>query len=194
MAATGATSLLLVDRTGILTRIVRLPKAPPGGWTRQLLNEAVRAQLDQGDQGDLPALSAESYAPTVAITDHVRARNPRCTAYDCPQLGRTAAIWTTTCPGRADPTEVDNLAPRHRRHHELKTRGLVRDPAQSRRVGRTQHAHRTHRHHQARTPTRLRTRRRLRPHGRPTTPPDGGCVTVAAGRWLRDGGCVTVAA
>ncbi len=121
MAATGAASLLLVDSAGILTRIVRLPKAPPGGWTRQLLQAAVRAQLDQGD---LPALSCQSYAPTVAITEQVRARNPRCTAYDCP-LERTAAIWTTTCPGHADPTEVTNLAPRHRRHHELKTRGLV---------------------------------------------------------------------
>ena len=29
-------------------------------------------------------------------------------------------------PWPRGPTAVDNLAPRHRRHHELKTRGLVR--------------------------------------------------------------------
>ena len=115
MAGTGPTSLLLVDRTGKLTRIVRLPKAPPGGWTRRLLNEAVRAQLDRSDLGnlgdlgdpgdlaDVPSMRCETYAPTVAITDHVRARNPRCTAYDCPTSSAAAAIWTTTCPGHADP-------------------------------------------------------------------------------------------
>ena len=35
-----------------------LPKAPPGGWTRDLLNGSVRAALP-----DLPDLETESYEP-----------------------------------------------------------------------------------------------------------------------------------
>ena len=122
MAGTGATSLLLVDPAGVLTRVVRLPTAPPGGWTRQLLHQAVRARLDLGD---LPALRCDTYAPTVAITDQVRARNPRCTAYDCPTRAHRCDL-DHDVPWPRGPTAVDNLAPRHRRHHQLKTRGLVR--------------------------------------------------------------------
>jgi hypothetical protein len=122
MAGTGATSLLLVDPAGVLTRVVRLPTAPPGGWTRQLLHQAVRARLDLGD---LPALRCDTYAPTVAITEQVRARNPRCTAYDCPTRAHRCDL-DHDVPWPRGPTAVDNLAPRHRRHHELKTRGLVR--------------------------------------------------------------------
>ena len=124
MAGTGATSLLLVDPAGVLTRVVRLPKAPPGGWTRQLLHQAVRAQLERSNLGDLPALSTDTYAPTVAITDHVRARNPRCTAYDCPTRAHRCDL-DHDVPWPRGPTAVTNLAPRHRRHHELKTRGLI---------------------------------------------------------------------
>ena len=73
---------------------------------------------------DLPALRCETYAPTVAITEHVRARNPRCTAYDCPTRAHRCDL-DHDVPWPRGPTAVDNLAPRHRRHHELKTRGLI---------------------------------------------------------------------
>jgi len=118
-AATGATNVLLVDTIGTLHRMVRLPTAPAGGWTRQLLNQALAARLDS-----LPALSTDTYAPTVAITEHVRARNPRCTAYDCPTRAHRCDL-DHDVPWPRGPTAVDNLAPRHRRHHQLKTRGLV---------------------------------------------------------------------
>jgi hypothetical protein len=100
--------------------VVRLPTAPPGGWTRALLEAAVTARLE-----DLPPLSSESYPPTVAIEEHVRARNPRCTGYDCPrQAGRCDLDHDTPWP--RGPTDADNLGPRCRRQHEIKTRGLVR--------------------------------------------------------------------
>ena len=53
-AATGATNVLLVDTTGTLHRMVRLPTAPAGGWTRQLLDQASAARLDT-----LPALCTD---------------------------------------------------------------------------------------------------------------------------------------
>jgi hypothetical protein len=67
----GATNVVLVDRLGALVRMVRLAKAPPGGWTRALLEAAVAARLD-----GLPPLSCGGYVPKVAIEEHVRARNP----------------------------------------------------------------------------------------------------------------------
>jgi hypothetical protein len=116
----GATSVLLVDRLGGLVRMVRLPKAPPGGWTRALLEAAVTARLD-----NLPPLSCAGYVPTVAIEDHVRARNPRCTGYDCPRKAHRCDLDHDT-PWPRGPTDVNNLDPRCRRQHEHKTRGLVR--------------------------------------------------------------------
>jgi hypothetical protein len=116
----GATNVLLVDRLGALVRMVRLPKAPPGGWTRALLEAAVAARLD-----NLPSLSCEGYAPTVAVQDHVRARNPRCTGYDCPRKAHRCDLDHDT-PWPRGPTDVNNLDPQCRRQHEHKTRGLVR--------------------------------------------------------------------
>jgi hypothetical protein len=99
---------------------VRLPKAPPGGWTRDLLVGEVRKTLP-----DLPPLETDSYEPTVAITDHVRAVHPRCTSYDCARLASRCDLDHDKAWPRG-PTSVTNLCPRCRRHHELKTRGLVR--------------------------------------------------------------------
>jgi hypothetical protein len=120
LAEAGAACVLLVDWAGVLARVVRLPKAPPGGWTRQLLDAAVRARLD-----DLPPLRCESYAPSAAISEHVRARNPRCTGYDCPRRAGRCDL-DHDVPWPRGPTEVDNLCPKCRRHHEIKTRGLVK--------------------------------------------------------------------
>jgi hypothetical protein len=115
-----AVNVLLVDTAGALIRLVRLPKAPAGGWTRALLEAAVTARL-----ADLRPLSCEGYVPTVAIEEHVRARNPRCTGYDCPRQARGCDLDHETSWPRG-PTEVTNLGPRCRRQHEHKTRGLVR--------------------------------------------------------------------
>lgn len=119
-AEQSAVNVLLVDRTGVLQRMVRLPKAPAGGWTRPLLDEAVRARM-----GDLPALFCDGYPPTVAIAEQVRARNPRCTGYDCPRRAARCDLDHDT-PWPRGPTDVINLGPRCRRQHEIKARGLVR--------------------------------------------------------------------
>jgi hypothetical protein len=113
-------NVLLTDTAGALVHVVRLPKTPKGGWTRQLLDAAVRARLDS-----LPPLACDTYAPTVAIADHVRARNPRCTGYDCPrQAGRCDLDHDTPWP--RGPTAATNLGPKCRRQHEIKTRGLIK--------------------------------------------------------------------
>lgn len=116
----GAVNVLLVDSRGVLLRVVRLPRAPEGGWTRQLLDAAVTARLDE-----LPPLHCDGYVATSAIEEHVRARNPRCTGYDCPRRARACDLDHDT-PWPRGPTDVANLAPRCRRQHEHKTRGLVR--------------------------------------------------------------------
>ena len=120
LAGTHPVNVLLVDTAGTLQRVVRLPRTPVGGWTRQLLDEAVTARL-----ATLEPLSCETYAPTVAIREHVRARNPRCTGYDCPRRARRCDLDHDT-PWPRGPTEATNLGPRCRRQHEIKTRGLVR--------------------------------------------------------------------
>src|SRR3954469_22665764 len=38
-------NVLLTNQAGALVRVLRLPKTPAGGWTRQLLDAALRAQL-----------------------------------------------------------------------------------------------------------------------------------------------------
>ena len=114
-----ATRVLLVDAAGTLQRTFRLPHTPPGGWTRDLLVGQVRKTLP-----DLSDLQTDSYEPTVAITDHVRAVHPRCTSYDCARLASRCDLDHDESWPRG-PTCVTNLCPRCRRHHELKTRGLV---------------------------------------------------------------------
>ncbi len=187
MAATGATNVLLVDRAGVLTRVVRLPPHPPAGGPgncstgRSAPDWPGRPRRGDPATGRLPALSTESYAPTVAITEHVRARNPRCTAYDCPTRAHRCDL-DHDVPWPRGPTEVDNLAPRHRRHHELKTRGLVATRLNQDGSVEHTHAHRTGRHHQTRTPTRLRTRRRLRTGDSGTRGLSDDAARAAAGR------------
>src|SRR5687767_6431127 len=119
IASGAAARVLLVDGDGVLQRTLRLPTAPQGGWTRDLLVGQVRAALP-----DLPDLQTDSYEPTVAITDHVRAVHPRCTSYDCARLASRCDLDHDESWPRG-PTCVTNLCPRCRRHHELKTRGLV---------------------------------------------------------------------
>ena len=153
--AGAAARVLLVDGDGVLQRTLRLPKAPPGGWTRDLLTGQVRAALP-----DLPDLQTESYEPTVAITDHVRAVHPRCTSYDCARLASRCDLDHDESWPRG-PTCVTNLCPRCRRHHELKTRGLVRTRLHPDGPS-PPHPARHHRHHPPRTRARLRSRRGLR--------------------------------
>jgi Domain of unknown function (DUF222) len=119
-ARPGAVNVLLVDWAGVLHRVLRLPKPPEGGWTRQLLHAAVAARLNSA-----PSLRRQSYAPTVAIAEHVRARNPRCVGYDCPRSAHRCDLDHDT-PWPRGPTHVTNLGPRCRRQHEIKTRGLVK--------------------------------------------------------------------
>ena len=120
IAAGAGTRVLLVDTAGALQRTVRLPVAPPGGWTRPELTAAGRDALP-----GLPELHTDGYEPTVAITEHVRAVHPRCTSYDCARVAARCDLDHDR-PWPRGPTDASNLSPRCRRHHELKTRGLVR--------------------------------------------------------------------
>ena len=94
-AGGGAVNVLLVDRAGVLQRIVRLPKTPEGGWTRALLEAAVTARLEH-----LPPLSCDTYAPTTAIRNtsgHATRAAPAMTAH----AKQGAATSTTTPRGHA---------------------------------------------------------------------------------------------
>jgi hypothetical protein len=62
--------------------------------------------------------------PTVAIAEHVRARNPHCGAYDCARVAARTDLDHNQ-PWPRGPTDANNLSPRCRRHHQLKTRGLL---------------------------------------------------------------------
>jgi hypothetical protein len=114
------TTVLLTNKSGALVGQVRL-RSPVGGvWTARSLHAAVLAGLDRSRP---PA--TDGYAPTTAQAAYVRARNPRCTGYDCVRAARRCDLDHDT-PWPRGPTDVDNLAPRCRRHHEQKTRGLLR--------------------------------------------------------------------
>ena len=119
IAAGAGTRVLLVDTAGTLRRTVRLPVAPPGGWTRPQLTKAVREALP-----GLPELHTDGYELTVAITEHVRAAHPRCTSYDCARVAARCDLDHDR-PWPRGPTAASNLSPRCRRHHGLKTRGLL---------------------------------------------------------------------
>ena len=98
IAAGAATRVLLVDGDGVLQRTLRLPKAPPGGWTRDLLIGQVRAALP-----DLPSTWRPS--PTNRPWRSPTTSEP-CTPAAPPMTApasRPAATWTTTSPGPADP-------------------------------------------------------------------------------------------
>ena len=106
---------------GILQRTLRLPEGA-AGWLDP--RPADRPGPQRPCRTCRP-LQTESYEPTVAITDHVRAVHPRCTSYDCARLASRCDLDHDESWPRG-PTCVTNLCPRCRRHHELKTRGLVR--------------------------------------------------------------------
>ena len=54
----------------------------------------------------------------------MHARNPHCTAYDCPRIAAGAELDHDT-PWPRGPTDADNLQPPCPRHHQIKTRRLV---------------------------------------------------------------------
>ena len=111
-------TVLLTDRTGLLHRVVRLTRTPPGGWTRTTLVTAVKAALPT-----LPRLQVPTHAPSTAIIDHVRAARPRCSGYDCARTARNADLDHDT-PWPRGPTATWNLDPKCRRHHQRKTLSL----------------------------------------------------------------------
>ncbi|MEP6762055.1 MAG: hypothetical protein ABJA93_11930 [Sporichthyaceae bacterium] len=145
--AGAATRVLFVDGDGVLQRTIRLPHRAARGWTRDLLVDSVRKALP-----DIPPLQTGAYEPTVAISDHVRAVHPRCASYDCARLASRCDLDHDQAYPRG-PTSVTNLCPRCRRHHQLKTRGLVQT--------------RLHRDGSVTTTTRLGTRLTTRPEPMP---------------------------
>ena len=116
------TCVLLADRDGHLTRILRVGPAPATGWTRALLEAATRKAVQR--QPD-PLHEAGSYQPTVEIAATVRARDPVCTFPGC-GVPATRCDLDHVVPHPRGPTTVHNLSPRSRRCHRLKTAALWR--------------------------------------------------------------------
>ncbi|MEP6760922.1 MAG: DUF222 domain-containing protein [Sporichthyaceae bacterium] len=77
-------------------------------------------------QGDPRLASAADRELRTDGRDHrpCASRAPRCTSYDCARLASHCDLDHDQAYPRG-PTCVTNLCPRCRRHHELKTRGLV---------------------------------------------------------------------
>jgi hypothetical protein len=111
---------LVVDASGALQQVVRLGRSPRAGWSRDGLLAAVREALPRQS-----GLSTSRYEPTAAIARYVRAEAPTCSFYDCARVAVSCDIDHDT-PWPRGPTDVTNLDPKCRRHHDPKTRGLVR--------------------------------------------------------------------
>jgi hypothetical protein len=116
-----AVQVLVVDRTGALARVVRFDRhaASHVCRSRESLAAAVRGALPGS-----PPLSTTGYTPTEGIARHVRAEAPTCSFYDCGRRARESDIDHDT-PWPRGPTCVTNLDPKCRRHHNLKTYGLL---------------------------------------------------------------------
>ena len=123
--STAATCVLLADGSGGLERLVRVGRPPSGGWTRDSLVAAIRAQLEKeakrpGAFGSAATatrrgagpLSTDQYTPTTAIDEHVRAAYPTCTRPGCHTAPRAAAISIMTSRGHADPRPPPTSTPR----------------------------------------------------------------------------------
>ena len=157
IAAGAATRVLLVDRDGVLQRTIRLPRR------RRVAGPRPSSPPPSAPPSRTCPLETESYEPTVAITEHVRAVHPRCTSYDCARLAS---------PLRPGPRRV--LAPRtHQRHQPVSTLPApprAQDPrprANTPAPRRIPHHHNTARHDGHHPP---RTHARLRSRARPTPP------------------------
>jgi hypothetical protein len=116
-----AVQVLVVDRTGALAHVVRFdPRASSQVCgSRASLTAAVREALTAA-----PELSTAVYEPSEGIARHVRAEAPTCSFYDCGRRSLDSDIDHDT-PWPRGPTCVTNLDPKCRRHHNLKTTGLV---------------------------------------------------------------------
>lgn len=114
----GTQRLLVTDPAGALIRVLTVPAGdvPTGGWTLPGVRAAVRAGFERAG-----LLRTDAYTPTAAIRQHVIARNPHCDFHDCPRAARRADL-DHGIPHPDGPTDVNNLHPRCRRHHEHKTR------------------------------------------------------------------------
>lgn len=114
----GAQRLLVTDSAGALVRVLTVPprEVPSGGWTLASVRAAVRAGLARAGQ-----LCTDAYTPTAAIRERVHARNPSCDFWDCPRSARRSDL-DHGVPHPQGPTDVQNLHPRCRRHHEHKTK------------------------------------------------------------------------
>ncbi len=115
LAAGTQVQVLVVDERGALQHVALVPAT--SCTDQAALRQAVRAAPRH-------PLITDRYTPTTAITRHVHAAAPTCSAYDCP---RTAAGCDLDHddPWPRGPTTAGNLDPKCRRHHQAKTHALV---------------------------------------------------------------------
>jgi len=136
--STAATCVLLADGSGGLERLVRVGRPPSGGWTRDSLVAAIRAQLEKeakrpGAFGSAATatrrgagpLSTDQYTPTTAIDEHVRAAYPTCTRPGCHRASSGCDLDHDE-PWPRGPTSTTNVNPKSRRCHRWKTLNLWR--------------------------------------------------------------------
>ncbi len=114
-AGTGV-QVLVVDDQGGVQHVMRVPAAACAD--RETLIAAVRAAPRH-------AMTTDRYAPTAAITRHVHAAAPTCSAYDCPRSAAGCDLDHSE-PWPRGPTSITNLDPKCRRHHQAKTHAVVR--------------------------------------------------------------------
>ncbi|WP_081900390.1 HNH endonuclease signature motif containing protein [Allokutzneria albata] len=113
-----ATTALGLDQTpAVLAGYGPLPAHLPrelaadGVWKRILTNPVDGTAVD---------VSARSYRPPAALRDLVWARYPTCTAVGCRQPAHRCDI-DHCCPFDGTNTTADNLRPKCRHHHRMKT-------------------------------------------------------------------------
>lgn len=136
----------------------------PGSTWRRLVTDPLSGRARE--------LSTHRYQPTPAMREYLQAVDRTCRAPGC-LVSATRADLDHTTPWPHGATTPDNLAPTHRRHHNLKTAGLwhtTLDP-------------------ETRTATwRTLTGRRYQTHPHDYRELDGSCVTHRRDRSNRDAG------
>ena len=105
IAAGAATRVLLVDGDGVLQRTIRLPKAPPGGWTRDLSPTSPQRLTGPSRPCRPSPTNPPSRSPTTS--EPCTPAAPPTTAPASP----AAATSTTTSPGPADPPAPPTCVP-----------------------------------------------------------------------------------
>ncbi len=107
---------VVVGASGVTAEHARQIITAPGSQWRRLAVDV--------DTGRALELATDSYTPTRAMVEHVRAVDGVCRAPGCEVPAHRCDI-DHRVPWPHGPTRISNLGPLHRGHHNPKTAGLV---------------------------------------------------------------------